>query len=217
MAAMIMIRLQKLLGYFFELLYTRLAFLYGAVAWASSMGQWRSWQETALLSIEPGVILELGHGPGHLLLDLKQKGFVVIGLDPSRQMNRMAQRRLQKDDYVADIVRGQAQALPLRDGSIATLISTFPSNYIIDPATLSEAHRVLTHGGCFIIIGFIEITGTSIPDRFARWLYAVTGQSGTFPTGWEKFLHDNGFKARLEQVQLERSFVTRIVAEPRNP
>jgi ubiquinone/menaquinone biosynthesis C-methylase UbiE len=204
--------LQKFLKVFFQNLYTRLAFLYDAVAWLSSMGQWRQWVRTAQINFEPGLILELGHGPGHLMHDMKQSEYSIIGLDPSQSMNRMAFHRLQSAGYTADIVRGMAQALPFTKGNFSAIVSTFPSEYIFDPNTLSEVHRVLAMDGTLIIVGIVEITGTSIPDRFARWLYTITGQSGPVPNGWEEFLLEHGFEPRLERVILDRSYVTRLVA-----
>lgn len=204
--------LQRTLGKFFELLYTHLAFSYDMIAWLSSMGQWRDWRNTAILDYDPGTILELGHGPGHLLLELKKKGVSVIGLDPSRQMNRLAQQKLRRSDFTPEIVRGKAQALPFADKSVSAVVSTFPSNYIIDPTTLSEVGRVLPGGGWLVIIGLIQITGKSIPDRFSRWLYNITGQSGSTPPGWDNYLIRHGFEVRLEDVDLGRSIITRIIA-----
>ena len=204
--------LQKLLKLFFQCLYTRFAFLYDAVAGISSMGQWKLWVQTAQIGFKPGLILEIGHGPGHLLLDLKGARYSVIGLDPSRMMNRMARERLKRAGHTAEIVRGEAQALPFPKGTFSAIVSTFPSEYIFDPDTLAEAHRSLIKGGSLVIVGIIEITGTSILDRCARWLYAITGQSGAVPQGWEEFLTTYGFSPRLEQVILERSRVTRLVA-----
>jgi ubiquinone/menaquinone biosynthesis C-methylase UbiE len=204
--------LQKFLKVFFHNLYNRFAFLYDAVAWLSSMGQWRKWVRTAQTNLKSGVILEMGHGPGHLLFDLKQADISIIGLDPSRAMNRMAQHRLKSAGYDGEIVRGVAQSLPFAKGAFSTIVSTFPSEYIFDPDTLTEAHRVLAMDGEMIIVGLVEITGTSIPDRFARWLYTITGQSGSVPHGWEEFLLDHGFLPTLEQVILDRSHVTRLVA-----
>jgi hypothetical protein len=63
-----------------------------------------------------------------------------------------------------------------------------------------------------IIVGLIEITGKSLPDRFSRWLYNITGQSGKLPDQWLVFLESPGFKAELETIQLPRSRVTKVVA-----
>jgi ubiquinone/menaquinone biosynthesis C-methylase UbiE len=212
MAKLLTPTLQKFLKVFFQNLYTRFAFLYDAVAWLSSMGQWNKWVRTAQINFEPGLILEIGHGPGHLMVEMNQAKVSIIGLDPSRSMNRMAYHRLQSAGYAADIVRGIAQALPFADGNFRAIISTFPSDYIVDPETLAEVHRVLAMEGILIIVGLVEITGTSIPDRFARWLYTITGQSGPAPHGWEEFLLEHGFEPKLEEVILHRSRVTRLVA-----
>jgi ubiquinone/menaquinone biosynthesis C-methylase UbiE len=212
MAKLVNPLIQKFLKVFFHILYTRLAFLYDTVASLSSMGQWQLWRNTAQINVKPGLILELGHGPGHLLRDMKQDGYPIIGLDPSPQMNRLAQHRLLKQGHRADIVRGKAQSLPFSDQVFNSIVSTFPSEYIIDPDTLTEAHRVLSNAGVLTIVGIVEITGSSISDRFARWLYTITGQSGPVPYGWEEHLQNYGFDPRLEQVVLDRSRVTRVVA-----
>ena len=204
--------IQRFLAIFFRQLYTNFAFLYDAVAWLSSMGQWNSWRRTAITNLTPGVILELGHGTGQLMADIQTAGFQVVGIDPSRQMNRMTQKRLRRRRLRANIVRAQAQALPFPRQSITNIISTFPSEYIVDIATLSEAHRVLTKRGKLTMVGIIKITGAKLPDRFADWLYRITGQSGSTPVGWDNFLQEQGFDARLEEIDLGRSLVTRIVA-----
>jgi ubiquinone/menaquinone biosynthesis C-methylase UbiE len=202
----------RALQLFFRLLYTRFAFLYDIVAWTSSMGQWRQWQLAALIEFKPGVILEIGHGPGYGQLDLKHAGYACVGLDPSRQMNKLARRRLTQAGQKPDIVCGCAQALPFADQAFSGLMSTFPSEYIIDAETLVEAHRVLFQGASFTIVGIVEITGKSLPDRFARWLYKITGQSGSIPTGWIEYFQEHGFTPRLEVVTTRRSKITRVVA-----
>ncbi len=212
MASYVRTLIQSFLRIFFGLLYTNLAFLYDAVAWLSSMGQWNSWRRTAITNLDHGIILELGHGTGQLMADIQTAGFQVVGIDPSRQMNRMTQKRLSSRGLSAKIVREQAQALPFPRQSISNVISTFPSDYIVDPATLSEAHRVLTKRGKLTMVGIIKITGATLPDRFADWLYRITGQSGSTPIGWDNFLQEHGFDARLEEIDLGRSLVTRIVA-----
>ena len=204
--------IQKFLRFFFHRLYTSLAVLYDAVAWSSSMGQWRQWQSAALIDFMPGLVLELGHGPGYGQLDLKQAGQRVFALDPSSQMNRLAQRRVRRAGYQADIVRAMAQSLPFHDNAFSGIVSSFPSEYIMDPKSLQEVGRVLQTGGSLIIVGIVEITGKTIPDHFVRWLYKLTGQSGSAPVEWLGIFQRHGFTPRFEQVQMERARVTRVVA-----
>jgi ubiquinone/menaquinone biosynthesis C-methylase UbiE len=213
--------LQRLLATFFRHLYTDLAQFYDLVAWLSSMGQWRQWGEVALKDLSPGRVLELGHGPGHLLAKLSESDHPFVGLDPSSRMARIAGQRLIKAGSDLKLVRGRAQDLPFSKQVFQTLISTFPSEYILAEATLIEARRVLAPGGVLIIVGLIEITGKSLPDRFSRWLYRITGQSGMLENHWLSFLEGAGFRLELEPINLPRSRVTRIVAqksnEPDNP
>jgi ubiquinone/menaquinone biosynthesis C-methylase UbiE len=176
------------------------------------MGQWRAWQSVALEVIEDGNVLELGHGPGHLLLDLAQRGFPAIGVDPSRQMNRIASKRLHRHGHPTNVMRAIAQQLPFAEGQFPNVVATFPSEYIFDPRTLTEVHRVLSPEGVFIIVGVALITGRTIPDRFASWLYRVTGQSGEPGEDWAKPLEEAGFEARLDRVTLPRADVLRVVA-----
>lgn len=197
---------------FFDLLYTRLAWTYDLVAWTSSMGQWRSWQQVALEGLPEGRVLELGHGPGHLLLDLGRVRPSVFGIDPSRQMSRLAARRLRRREEPGLLARASAGALPFRPAAFGAVVSTFPSEYILDPQTAREAHRVLRSGGCLVIVPTAEITGTAIYDRFARWLYAVTRQSGDVTDAWLEPLRRAGFTVETDRVQLARARVWRIRA-----
>ena len=198
--------------FFFKHLYTTIAWAYDFVAWTSSMGQWRSWQSVAIQDLPQGDLIELGPGPGHLLLQLAEVGRNVIGVEVSPQMIRLAARRLRQNDFPVRLVRAHAQRLPLPGGMFGAVISSFPSEYIFDPLTLSEALRVLRPGGVWIIVGVARITGRSLPDRFAACLYRFTGQSGEPQTGWDDALRKVGFDAHLERVQLPRAEVLRVVA-----
>ena len=206
--------LRKIMGRFFALLYTRLAFLYDLVAWSSSMGQWSAWRRSVITDIPSGNVLELGHGPGHLLIELLQHNIDAVGIDSSKQMSRLAHRRLKKAGHLNMVVRAKAQALPFANRSFEHIVCTFPSEYFVEPATLSEAQRVLTLKGTLRIVGIVNITGRSLLDRFADWLYTVTGQSGAEIDGWTPFFDQHGYNVHVEQIDLGRSLVTRFIARP---
>ena len=74
----------------FQLLYHEFAFTYDAVAWLVSLGQWQAWGRTALDRVRGLRVLEIGHGPGHLLIALARSGRRPIGIDLSPQMIRLA-------------------------------------------------------------------------------------------------------------------------------
>jgi ubiquinone/menaquinone biosynthesis C-methylase UbiE len=206
--------LRKLLAFAFRLLYNELAWTYDWVSWFVSMGQWRSWQRAALPYLYGRRILEVAHGTGDLLLDLTALGFEPIGLDVSEAMGRLARRKLLKHGLLPALARGRVQALPFASNSFPSLLSTFPSEFIVDPLTIAEFQRVLQPGGALVLAPSAQITGLGLADRWAEWLFRITGQSAH--EWWAPVLARYtaaGFTARVEQVRLPRSVVTVVVAE----
>lgn len=206
--------LKRFMRLAFRLLYNELAWTYDLVSWSVSIGQWRSWQRTALPRVRPGRVLEIAHGTGDLLLDLQEAGLAPIGLDLSPAMGRIARQKLQARGVRLPLVRGRVQALPFADRVFASLVSTFPAEFILEPAAVAEFYRVLEPGGVLIIIPAAQITGPALPDRLAEWLFRVTGQSA--PAGGappENPFTPAGFSTRVERVRLPRSVVTVVIAE----
>jgi ubiquinone/menaquinone biosynthesis C-methylase UbiE len=198
------------LRFFFRHLYTTFAWTYDAVAWVVSLGQWSAWQAAGLEALPSGCTLELGHGPGHVLVAATRAGRVAYGIDISRHMSHLAARRLRRQDIPTRLARAKAQALPFASSVFDGLISTFPSEYIMDPATLTEARRVMKPGGKLVLVLVAISTGRSWPERFAAWVFRVTGQGqppGPIPGG---LFADSGMQVRAEWVALARSSVLRI-------
>jgi ubiquinone/menaquinone biosynthesis C-methylase UbiE len=207
--------LYSLLRIFFELLYTRFAWTYDGVAWASSMGQWHTWQRAALEDLPAGRILELGHGPGHILVDLARSRTSAFGIDRSRQMSRIAGRRLRRAGSPGRIARASAFRLPFATQSFSAVVSTFPTEYILDPRTVHEVARILAPGGLMVVIPVAAITGPGIFDRSAGWLNRVTGQSDVAGERWIAPWREGPFDVEVERVVLPRSRVWRIRAHRR--
>lgn len=90
--------LSIILRIFFRLLYQPFAWSYDLVAFIVSLGMWKEWIYTVLPYISGINILELGHGPGHLLKSLSYSPGIIIGLDNSRQMSHIAYRLLKKNN-----------------------------------------------------------------------------------------------------------------------
>jgi ubiquinone/menaquinone biosynthesis C-methylase UbiE len=209
---------RRLLRFFFALLYNQMAWTYDLVSWTVSMGQWRSWQRTALPYLRGKRVLEVAHGTGNILLDLLSLGFEPVGLDLSPAMSRLAARKLRRRlgvrDLPAPLTRGSVFALPYADHSFQSILSTFPTEFMVQPEVIGEFHRVLLPGGVFVCVPSARITGGALGDRWAAWLFRVTGQSAE---GWFAPLIGRyeaaGFAARLEAVKLPRSAVTVLVAE----
>ncbi|HZD10908.1 MAG TPA: class I SAM-dependent methyltransferase, partial [Candidatus Binatia bacterium] len=150
----------------FRLLYNELAWTYDAVSWLVSRGEWRKWQMSALPFVDGACVLEIAHGPGHMLLALAKSGRNVTGLDTSRQMGRIAARRLRHAGEPVALVRGVAQSLPFQDHAFDTVYCSFPTSFIADRRTLEAVHRVLRANGRLVIVPEGHLTGNSIVDRF---------------------------------------------------
>lgn len=193
---------------FFEHLYTTLAFAYDVVAWASSAGQWDTWRATALRWVPAGGrTLELGPGTGHLLAALGSRSESAFGLERSPQMVAILRRRLRRLRVSVQMARGQAQAQPFAAGSFDCVVSTFPSEYIIDARSLDEVHRVLRPGGQLVIVTSAWPKGPRWIDRLAGWLYRSTGQALAPDGPWTQSLQTARIPLVVESVDLPRGVV----------
>jgi ubiquinone/menaquinone biosynthesis C-methylase UbiE len=169
----------RLVNFGFRLLYNEMAWTYDAVSWVVSLGQWRRWQLAALPHLHGRDVLEIAHGPGHLLLEMKRQSYRVTGLDLSPWMGRRAGHRLRRAGLPATLVRGEAQSLPFAPASFDAVLSTFPTEFVIWPETLAAVHRVLRPGGRFVIVPEARLTGQGPIYTFLEWLYTITGQRRT--------------------------------------
>jgi ubiquinone/menaquinone biosynthesis C-methylase UbiE len=122
---------------FFSLLYNQMAWTYDLVAAVVSVGMWTGWVNSVLPYLDGPHILELGHGPGHLQATLQKQAaghpanLRITGLDKSKQMGRLAHKRLVRQGLNPGLAQGDAQRLPFRDESFNQVVATFPSEYII--------------------------------------------------------------------------------------
>lgn len=131
-------------------------------------GEWRRWQLSALEHVLPGgVVVELGCGTGDLAGSVSDRFGTWIGLDISLEMIRTAR---QQQSLTAHFVRADASAIPLREGSADTVLTTFPTNYIYEPAVMSEARRVLKSDGRLVVVMTGELNPGGIRRRIVHVL-----------------------------------------------
>ena len=100
-----------------------------------------------------GTVLEVGVGSGLNLALYAPAVARLYGLDPSAELERLARRRLRHVRVPVRLIVGSAEAVPLPDRSVDTVVSTWTLCSIPDPArALAEIKRVLRPGGRFIFI-----------------------------------------------------------------
>jgi ubiquinone/menaquinone biosynthesis C-methylase UbiE len=185
--------------YFFHLLYHQLAFSYDLVASIASLGHWEDWIKSVIPLIPPGTVLELGFGPGHLQLALREQNYLSFGLDESRQMVKLASKRLKAHGFSnSKLARSLSSNLPFQSKVFTTILSTFPSDYIFEQSTQEEIYRVLTEDGRLILLPAIWYRGEGIIERIMAWIFKVTGE-----TPGVLNLIKNQYKERLESSRFK--------------
>jgi ubiquinone/menaquinone biosynthesis C-methylase UbiE len=208
--------LNRLLEVGFLLLYTHFAWTYDAVAWLVSAGAWRSWVLAALPFARGGRVLEIGHGPGHLLAALGTAGRPACGVDASSQMGRIAHRRLHSAASPPRLARARVEALPFPAAAFDTILSTFPTSYIFQPEVQAELRRILVPGGRLVVLLAAWTTSHSLRARLAGWIYRLAGQA--LPKNidesrlTERFTR-GGFQAHVQWVEQAQSRLIFVIAE----
>jgi len=109
-------------------------------------------------------LLDVGCGTGHHMLDLRQRGFVVSGVDGSEEMLKVA-RRLNPG---CDIRSADVESLPFEKASFDRILSIEVLRYLPDfRHSVKEMGRVLAPGGVAVV--------TACP-RFSLNLYALVNR-----------------------------------------
>ena len=167
----------RLVRWAFARFYREFAWTYDTVAAAVSGGRWFAWGRAALPYLR-GEVLELGCGTGQLQRALASQPGVAraIGVDASPQMLAITRNKLTRDDLPMRLVRAFAQALPFPAASFDTVVATFPSEYIVERATLAEVRRVLRPGGRLAIVLAASFAEDGAYQRAVDLLYRLTLQ-----------------------------------------
>jgi SAM-dependent methyltransferase len=107
-----------------------------------------------------GKILEIGCGPGRIVRHYAGQNYDITGIERSE----VAVNEIRKKDPSLKIDQGDALSLPYADEAF-DLVMAFGVYHNIEHGLelgLSEASRVLKHGGSFVI--------SMRPDNFEMWL-----------------------------------------------
>ena len=112
-----------------------------------------------------GRVLEIGIGSGLNLPYYSHKVERLVGLDPSPKLLSMVRRNLKSNSSSVELIEGSAEAIPLENNSVDTVITTWTLCSIPDAErALREMHRVLRSAGRLL---FVE--HGRAPESNVRW------------------------------------------------
>ena len=182
-----------------------------------SGGRWRRWGLTCISYVKGRRVLELGHGPGYLLIELKRAGYEPTGIDLSRGMGRLTSRRLRHAGMDIPLVRCRAQALPFHASCFDAAVATFPTDDILKLNTLQEVARVIPQGGHLAMVVGAQLEGSEPNQYFIEWLKGLIEGNGKEREGERasSVFPRAGFRARIEHQAVEGSPVILLIAEKR--
>ncbi len=209
---------QRLYRWACERLYAELAWSYDWVSWLVSMGAWRAWQATALPHIQGERVLEIGFGTGKLLTTLAQQSYQVTGLEYSTAMHRQTTRTLAQQAMQIPRVQARAQQMPFATAAFDTIIATFPTSYIVDPATLAECARLLqapapTEAGGRLVVVLGISHGRSPWHLLLQWLAPNRADSNVWRETVARFAQA-GLHPELVLEQQGSTTIELIIAQP---
>jgi len=194
------------LAFAFSRLYNEFAWAYDGVSYLVSRGEWRRWQLAALPRLRGTRILEIGFGTGDLLSEMTSQGYLCYGMERSPSMLKIAQRK----GVRPPLCRARAQDMPFQDAVFDSLVSTFPSSFILDPGAQREMVRVLAPGGRLVVVDGGRLLGRDPWSRFLNWALEVTSGDGS-PVQLSEALLGTGLELQQEEERSERSRVRVIV------
>ncbi len=197
--------------FLYWLLYHPLAWAYDIVAALVSGNRWKTWVLSSLPHLTGPKVLEIGHGPGHLQVALAKRGIFSIGIDASRQMNRLALKKT-TPQLNTMLINGYAQFMPFSKHAFDQVVATFPAEYIYDAHTLLQIQRILKPGGQLILLPGASIHSKKFYDRFLAWLFRFSGLSPAFCEPILDHLHKFAFDPICFEENLGDSSVLFIIA-----
>ncbi|MCL4258846.1 MAG: hypothetical protein KJZ53_10020, partial [Anaerolineales bacterium] len=112
------------------------------------------------------------------------------------------------------LVRADGRRLPFRSGAFQHIVATFPTEYIVQASTLTEARRTLSASGNLVLLPVAWITGRNLLERLAAALFRITSQAGEWDGRFSAAIHQAGFDVEEKRVALPGSEVMLLVCRP---
>src|SRR5438477_6243171 len=187
----------------------RVADKYDSV-WAQSTRQFiPSLLDAAEVSARMSV-LDVGAGPGYVSAAAAERGATPIGLDFSKQMVSIAKKMFPSIEFR----EGDAQNLPLADGSFDRVVANFALLHLADPGrACAEACRVLKPGGRFGFTVWAEAADNPYAQLIDDAINAHADLSVKLPSGPRYYLYKTkkDFRQAMERAGFNGASMTHAI------
>ena len=128
-------------------------------------------ERTRWVPLATGAVLEVGAGSGLNFGFYGNRVQMVYALEPSAELRRKAAPRARQARVPIQFLEARAEAIPLPDGAVDTVVMTWTLCTIADPGSaLGEMRRVLKSDGRLV---FVE-HGRAPDAGVARWQDRLT-------------------------------------------
>jgi ubiquinone/menaquinone biosynthesis C-methylase UbiE len=199
------------------------AALYDPIFWRTERGG-NAARRAELLGSAQGTVLELGAGTG-LNLEHYPDDVELVLTEPEEPMAKRLEGKLKEAKRPGNVLRAGAEALPLADDSVDTVVSTLVLCTVGDPdRSLQEARRVLKPGGRLL---FLEHVAAEPGTSLAKWQERMHGPWFHFACGChtnrntEASIRDAGFEVEelhAEELEIDIPLVKPLIwGTARNP
>ena len=131
----------------------------GERAWRRTEPNWGIWgvpeDELEMLPADMTGLdaIELGCGTAYVSAWMARRGATVTGIDNSHEQLTTAERLAAEHGLDLTLIHGNAETVPLEDGSFDFAINEYGASIWCEPETwLREAHRLLRPGGRLVFL-----------------------------------------------------------------
>ncbi|HEX5432105.1 MAG TPA: class I SAM-dependent methyltransferase [Bryobacteraceae bacterium] len=122
-----------------------------------------------IVSQAEGRVLEIGIGSGLNLPFYSNRATEVLGLDPHPKLLAMVSQR--QRPAPVELIEGSAESIPLDDGSVDTVVTTWTLCSVPDARkALGEMRRVLRPGGRLLLVEH----GLAPDEQVRKWQHRLT-------------------------------------------
>lgn len=172
-------------------------FARGATAYAVARPSYHPALIARLYDRVPGpVVAEIGAGTGIFTAQIATSAQLLVALEPVEQM----QRTLRANVPAARVVGGTAEALPLRESSVNTVVAAQSFHWFDAPVALDDIARVLRPKGCLVTAWNVRDEDVPWVREYTRVMDSFSGDAPRYRTmTWRRAIEDDDRFALVDE------------------